>query len=351
MFGIFNKRAAAQSGTNRPGGHGPAASPRTMADPDETFHLDIPVDEAMRSLDARLSSLAHLDVAQAAKERGWATLHRELARHPVRATSPALLKGTGRKTPASPGGLAPVPAGTGHSRSWRIALSSAGALVVILAAVLGIYGAGLIDGPGPVADTTSTVIAELPSTTETPVTEVTPPTGETVTTAGAGTTEVTPASTETSTTEVTPPTDGTSPSTPVTGTTPTTKPTTTPTTKPASTTTTGPTVNVSASRIKEAKVLASLLAKSIVDYFAGVAELSDASRHVDAGAQAALRQMIGRLERPNSAQVLPGSEKGIDEHTVRLTLEFVDVSETLRFFVWVRVDDAGAIITKITAAS
>ncbi len=40
------------------------------------------------ALDRELSGLAQLEVAQAAKERGWATLQRELERHPVRTADP-----------------------------------------------------------------------------------------------------------------------------------------------------------------------------------------------------------------------------------------------------------------------
>ena len=160
--------------------------------------LDIPVDDAMRALDSRLSSLPHIEVSQAAKERGWATLHRELERHPVRPTAPALLKGTGAKTTVRPGGLQPIPVHHGHSRGWRMALGSAGAVVVILAAVLGIYGAGLFEQrhrrarspsrrPWSIADRSSTDLdraghqhrrhrsSESPSTTEAPdTTETTP---------------------------------------------------------------------------------------------------------------------------------------------------------------------------------
>jgi hypothetical protein len=351
MFSIFNKRDAAGNGNHRSNGHAVAAPPRVkkISDIEETFHLDIPVDDAMRAVDSRLSSLSHIEVSQAAKERGWATLHRELERHPVRPTAAALLKGTGAKTAARPGGLQPIPVHHGHSRGWRIGLSSAGAVVVILAAVLGVYGAGLLsDGTGPFAVTTTVVIADTSSTTSTEVvtsTDSTDSSDVTVTTQAPDTTETTPVTTDT------PTTGGTSTSTPTTGgTTVTTEPTT-PTTKPASTPTTGATISVSADRVRDAQVMAALLAKAVIDYFAGVSDISDVARHVAPSAQPSLTQMIGRLDNPANGQVVPNSAKAIDANTVRFTLEFVDVDDTLRFFVKVHVDDQGATITGISAAS
>ena len=97
--------------------------------------------------------------------------------------------------------------------------------------------------------------------------------------------------------------------------------------------------------------MAALLAKAVVDYFAGVSDISDVARHVAPSAQAALTQMLGRLEDPSNGQVVPSSAKAIDASTVRFTLEFVDVSDTLRFFVRVHVDDQGATIVGISAAS
>jgi hypothetical protein len=346
MFSIFNKREVATTGKHRSSGHALMAPPRVKktSDTEETFHLDIPVDAAMRAVDSRLCGLAHIEVSQAAKERGWATLHRELERHPLRPTAPAPLKGPGAKT-SGPGGLQPIPVHHGPSRGWRVALSFTGAVVVILAAVLGVYGAGLLSSGPEMAVTTTVVVAGSSSTTSTePVTstEVTPSSDVTPTTQAPDTTETTPPATETSTT------DGPSISTPTT--TATTEPTT-PTTRPASTTTTGATVSVSADRVRDAQVMAALLAKAVIDYFAGVSDISDVARHVAPSAQAALTQMLGRLEDPTNGQVVANSAKAIDPSTVRFTLEFVDVSDTLRFFVKVHVDDQGATIVGISAAS
>ena len=76
MFSIFNKREAADNGNHRSNGHAVVAPPRVkkISDTEQTFHLDIPVDDAMRAIDSRLSSLSRIEVSQAAKERGWASL-------------------------------------------------------------------------------------------------------------------------------------------------------------------------------------------------------------------------------------------------------------------------------------
>ena len=352
MFSIFNKRETVHDGKDRLDRRAGAASSsvkKLSVSDDPTYHLDIPVDDAMRAIDARLSGLSHIEIGQAAKERGWAALHRELERHPVRPTAPALLKGTGAKTNGRVGNLQPVAARAGHSRGWRIALSSTGAVVVILAVVLGVYGAGLLNnGTGPIAlDTTVSVTDVTTTEVTTPTSESTPITETTITTLPSGTTETTWVTTESSTTVTAPETTPTSGG----GNTATTK-ATTPTTKPAVTTSTtaGP-IYVSAERERDAQVMASLLAKGIVDYFAGVSDISDVSRHVAPSAQSALRWMIGRLDNPNNGQVVGDSAKHIDENTVRFTLEFVDGDKTLSFFVWVYADDEGSIITKITAAS
>ncbi len=173
---------------------------------------DISVDDAMLTLHAGLSELAHIEVAQAAKERGWAALSRELERHPVRRAVPELAKGATAKSNKHSGALQPVLAG--HSRSWRIALSSAGVAVVIIAVLLGTYGAGLLtDGPdGPTVASNTTGVTG-PQTTV-PVDLTTEPGS------GPDTTDVTP------TTNATTPSDGTPPSTGATGGPVTTEPTT-----------------------------------------------------------------------------------------------------------------------------
>ena len=97
--------------------------------------------------------------------------------------------------------------------------------------------------------------------------------------------------------------------------------------------------------------MAALLAKAVIDYFAGVSDMSDVARHVATSAQPALRQMLGRSGRPDQRSSGPEQCQGHRRDTVRFTLEFIDVSDTLRFFVKVHVDDQGATITGISAAS
>ncbi len=356
MFRLLNKREATKHGKSRPGGHSivvPSSAKKTAAREDQTFHLDIPIDDAMRALDVRLSSMSHIEVAQAAKERGWATLRRELERHPVRPTAPVLLKGTGAKASARPGSLLPVPVSAGHARGWRVALGSAGAAVVILAAVLGVYGAGLFGagGTGPVAVTSTDIVAVETTTVTsvvTPTSEGTGGTEPTVTTEVPGTTDTTPVTNGTSTTQHTP---GSTTLTSGGGTTPTTGGTTTPTTKPASTTTTNNTVVVSADIQRDAQMMAADLATAVINYFLNGGSISEVSRRVAPSAKASFTQMIGALDDPTSGQVVPGSARAIDGTTVRFTLEFVDTNDSPRFFVTVHVTDQGATITAISAAS
>jgi hypothetical protein len=355
MFSIFNKREAVNSGKRRPSGH-PAVlasrAPKPVDHEDPTVSLDIPVDEAMRIIDSGLSSLSHLEVGQAAKERGWATLHRELERHPVR-PAVSLRKGSGATSTTRPGSLEPVAAGRGPSRGRRIALSSAGVAVAIMAILVGTYAAGLLgtgDG-GPVA----VVTTQITIVTSTESTEATTPTSA-VTTEVTATTEAPVTTDTTPVTGITTSTDTTSGTTDVTGgpTTPTTRPATL-TTKPTSPPTTSPQQMASAERERDAKVMAADLAGAVIDYFLYDDDISQVLRRVAPSAQSSLRQMIGALEDPTSGQVVPGSAKLLNSDangdTVRLTLEFVDLNDSPRFFITVRVTDQGATITAISAAS
>ncbi|HEY5473555.1 MAG TPA: hypothetical protein VIK32_10235, partial [Candidatus Limnocylindrales bacterium] len=79
-------------------------------------------DESLRALAEELSALGRLQVPQAAKERGWATLARELERRPVRPVA-----GQAKRT------VRPV-------RTWRWAIASAAATIAVIAGVLGAYG-------------------------------------------------------------------------------------------------------------------------------------------------------------------------------------------------------------------
>lgn len=298
---------------------------------------DITVDEALLALDRGLCGLAQLPVAQATKERGWALLSRELARHPVRASAPALIKGTGAKGPLGANPARPVVAGP--SRTWRVALGSTAAAVAIVAALLGSYAAGLLggpdSGPGPVASATTSATA--PETT-------TPTDATTVVTPAPDTTQTTPptgAGTSTTATEATTPPSGGSPGTnpPV-------------TTAPAQTTTTNEEQWAAAQRIKTAKDAAKALGDAVLYYFA-TGEMSGMRSLVASSAQASLTQMIASLgdgDGPNGFNLV--ASKSLGATTVRITLEFIAAAdERPRFNLTVRVSDQGATITAIAAGS
>lgn len=348
---IFNKSGAKDQAKSRESGlsAAPASSldkAATQVDPAPYF--DLTVDETILALDAELSGLGQIQVAQAAKERGWATLHRELERHPVRAASPALLKGTGAK--GSLRGGSPQPVVAGHSRGWRVALGSAGVVVAIMAVLLGTYSAGLFgggegEGPGGTYASVTTTDVSEPDTTVA--------TGDTTpTTVDPGTTSTTGINpTTTGTTENTP-TTGSTPgttqgTTPATDSTPGTTQGTTSTTKPAQTTTTNEQQMVAAEREKDAKNAAVQLGDAVLDHFlkgelGGLPNMTDSAR-------AWLTQLISSLDSPTGCQRV--ATKTNADGTVRVTLEFADIDDNPRFFITVRVDDGGATITAISAGS
>ena len=353
MFHIFNKRESADKGTRRDLGHPahpavPVNKARNSAD--STFQQDIPVDAAMRSLDSRLSSFAHIEVSQAAKERGWATLRREVQRHPVRPAAPALLKGTGAKSGASPAGAQPVVTG-GHSRAWRLGLSSAGVAVVVVAVLIGSYAAGLL-GNGHVGGVVATTTPTFASVQTTTTVETTPSTQQTATstvTTGTNTTSSTTGTVSTSvTTDVEPTTQATTPDT---GTPTTGGDTTSTTAKPVSTTTSNPVMSASAQRVNKAKDAVVQLGDAILAKFNSGGDIETARSLVASPARSSLTQLISSLTAPSSAQIVPNSTKSISSETVRLTLEFLDSNRALRFYITVHVDDQSATITAISAGS
>ena len=344
---IFNKRGAEAQDDSRE--HSVPAAPAP--------HFDLTIDDTILALDAELSSLGHMEVAQAAKERGWATLQQRLETHPVRSGSSAPLKGSGAKGSSRSGVFQPVTAGRSHG--WRVALVSAGAVVAIMAVLLGTYSAGLLgggDGSGPVAsqttqvavtDTTASTVDTTPATgepTTTPTTQSTPTSDEPGVTP---TTQSTPTSDEpgvTPTTEGTPATSGGSG-----GTTRTTQHVT-PTTQPEQTTTTVvPTEQqmAAAQREGDAVSAALYLGDAVLDKFmkGDLGRLPDISD----SARSRLTQLIASLDDPTGCQKV--AVKALSTDTVRVTLEFTDGDKSPRFFITVRVDDGGSTITDITEGS
>ena len=298
------------------------------------------VDDAFLALTRELSGLGAMEVSRAAKERGWASLQRELERRPIRAAG------------------SPVKAGARRVRSWRWAIASAAAAVAVLAGVLGAYGGGAFNRsvadnghpttvPSAVAGNTtepgSTSSTSTPSTSGTqpdtgtvvaptttgpaPSTSITQPTSPS--TSGPSTTQ-----TQTSTTKAT------------TGTTQAT----TSTTQPSSSTTV-----VTDMASKERASSASMavwnlgLAVTSGDY-AGARAL------VDPQAQGPFAQMVASLSDPNA--IAESDPQLLSTDTYRVTLSFTDhvangqgivVERTLRFVLKVHVTSKGALVTAINA--
>ena len=304
----------------------------------------VTIDESIVALSRELSGLAQVQVSQAVRERGWASLQRELERRPVRATAPAAAKGGGSRNVARPSDARHTRAA--HSRSWRWALGSAAAAVAVIATLLGTYGGGLLqtaDNDTHPTTITSVVSSDTtePSTTVTtgdqttitgPVTTGGTQPGTTqgpVTTGGTGTTSGGPGST-----------GGTGTSGPG-------------TTQPPSPTTTGDQQNAAKQREISAKSAAFHLGDLVV-----TGNTSGARALVAAEAQASLVQMIMSLNEPYGYRVT--GAQSLSGNTVRVTMEINDrvsngrgeLEETVkRFAIQVRVDSRGAVITAIGAGS
>ena len=302
------------------------------------------LDESLRALAEEISALGRLQVPQAAKERGWATLQRELERRPVRPAAQA-------KHKVQP------------ARNWRWAIVSAAVLVAVTAGVPIAYAAGAFQ-TASVADngSSSTLTSVVSSSTTQPSTTV-PTDGTTVSSDGPGTTGATTVTTQSPGTTV--PTDGTTVTTQnsdtTNATTGTTRgPTTThspTTTQPVQTTTTGEQQLAAAQRDKTAKAVVFDLGSMVVDYFV-TGDMSGARALVASGAQFSLVQMISSLNDPNGYRWI--STKVLTGDTVRITLEFSDrvangqgelVEVVKRFRITVRVGDESAVITAISAGS
>ena len=329
---------------------GTAESEKDLRSPVDAFSADVEsaaksatpvVDDAFLALTRELSGLGEMEVSRAAKERGWASLQRELERHPIRAAG------------------SPVKAGARPVRSWRWAIASAAAAVAVLAGVLGAYGGGAFNSsvadnghpttvtsavagnttePGSTSststpstsgtqpDTTGTVVA--PTTTgPAPSTSITQPTSPS--TSGPSTTQ-----TQTSTTKAT------------TGTTQAT----TSTTQPSSSTTVV-TDMASKERASSASMAVSNLGLAVIS-----GDYAGARALVDPQAQGPFAQMVASLSDPNA--IAESDPQLLSTDTYRVTLSFTDhvangqgivVERTLRFVLKVHVTAKGALVTAINA--
>jgi len=385
MFKNIFKRSGAKTETER-AERGRSGAPHPVANsvPSQTEAAaspSLPVDETMIALSRELSGLAHMEVGQAAKERGWASLRRELERRPIRAAGASAPKGAGNvgaKTPVRVGAGSQPRTALAGNRRWM--LGSAVAAVAVVAVLLGTYSAGLLSaGDGDEPGTPTSVVSSdgtqattpivgpdttgLPATTEGPTTTEGP-----VTTDGPASTEATTPTTQMPGTTVptgpaTPSTTPTSPASPDTTQGPVTTNATTrttqsaTTTQPAQTTTTGQQQMAAAQLNKTAKAAALDLGALVVDYFV-TGDMSGARALVASGAQSSLVQMISSLNDPYGFRWV--STKPVADDTVRVTLEFSDrvsdgqgemreVAELFRLTV--RVTEERAVITDISAGS
>jgi len=257
-------------------------------------------DESLRALAEELSALGRLQVPQAAKERGWATLARELERRPVRPVA-----GQAKRT------VRPV-------RTWRWAIASAAATIAVIAGVLCAYGGGAfntIADDGHVTTVTSVASSDTtqPDTTGTTITP---------TTTGPGST----------------------------------RPHTSTTQRATSTTQPGPSTTVeqimaAKERVESAVTAATYLADLVIS-----GNTSGASALVEPQAQSLLAMMMMSLKAPYGWNVI--DSQTLTDGTVRVTLGIQDrvgngqgavVEKTLRFAIRVRVTAKGAVITAINA--
>ncbi|MBN1322261.1 MAG: hypothetical protein JXA87_15630 [Thermoleophilia bacterium] len=355
---IFKRRGTADKSKRRERGSSAApASAREagVSQGDTATHVDLTVDEAMMAISRELSGLARMEVGQAAKERGWATLHGELERRPVRAQSPAArgveARGAGARGAVRAGAGSQSRGIRSASPRWIMVSAAAVAVVAVVVALAAVYGGG--DGPTVVSNppTTGTVTSVVTSDTTLPNTTVptdvtTVPTVETTVPTG-NTTPTT--STPTSTGGTTPTSDR-----PVT-TDRTTVTTKTPgTTQPPSTTTTNETQMATAQHEKDAKRVAQALGSEVLLAFQSGSKLGDVSSLVADGAD--VTWMVSTLVNPDGCHV---STKSVNGATVSVVMTFNDVipdgqggqrEVTKRFIATVRVGDDRAVITAISYA-
>lgn len=343
MFnGIFHRHGAGPQGERRERGLSAApasASEQAVIPADSAAPVDIIVDEGILALDSSLADLARLEVGQAAKERVWAGLQRELEHRPVRAAVPVFSKEAGSKSGdrAGVGRRAATARRTSRSRGWGWALGSAAAVVAVVAGLLGAYGGGLLQTAGN-DEHPSTVTSVVASDSTEPDTTVV--------------TDVTTASSEK------PVTTGTTQSPDTTGTTGGSPGTSGPTTtRPAQTTTTGEQQWAAAQVERTARQAAFALCDMVIDSFI-TGNLSGVRSLVAPEAMPSLVQMKSSLNDPYGYNWI--SSKSLSGNTVRVTVEMSDtvangagdlVNQTKRFAITVRVDADAATVIAISAGS
>lgn len=329
MFkGIFDKKQAGPRGERQVRAASSAAPVSPGASQEAGTHLAVDIDETILALSRELSGLKEIQVPQAAKERGWASLQRELERHPVHSAVPAARPAAGSRARRG-------------TRRW--ALGGAAAAVAVIATLLGTYSGGLLTADNDTNTTVVTVVSSdtTQSTTSTSIDSTTFPTDIAPTTDTSQ-----PDTTQTSGTTVNPPTTGSS-NPPTTG---TSNP---PTTQPASPTTTGEQQNAAKQREGSAKTAARTLADAVC-----TGNTSGARSIVSSEAQPSLAQMITSLKEPYGWTIDPNVQS--QGNIVRVTMAINDrvlngqgeLIEVLKHYaIKVRVDAAGAIIIAINAVS
>jgi hypothetical protein len=338
---IFKRREAVRKDARRERGFAvaPVSALKDVASQtDSTVRLDIAVDETMLALDRELSGLARLEVGQAAKERGWATLQRELERRPVRTVVQAPAKGVGTRGVAHAGTGSRTQTVRSHSMRW--ALGAVAAAVAVVATLIGVYAAGpegpaFVDNGGSPTTAVSVVTSDSTESTDT--------TGTTPSSESTDTTGTTPSSGTTDTTVRTTPSTGTTGGSPGTGTPTTTQPTPT---------TAGDQQNVTAQLENTAEAAAGHLADLIVR-----GDGSSARSLVDPAAYDDLAQITRSLAAPSGfTRVDTRTVDGV----VRVTVEFYDseadangdLTDVVKTFVFkVRVNGQGAMVTAINLIS
>src|SRR3990172_10412176 len=89
MFrGIFGKGSAKADGRRQ------ERRPSMVTSEEPEPRLDMSADDSILALSRELSALKQTQVSQGAKDRGWASLQRELERRPVRPAATAGAKGS-----------------------------------------------------------------------------------------------------------------------------------------------------------------------------------------------------------------------------------------------------------------